>query len=357
MSLNLEATPMITKLAPYFFGFLLALVGALVAQWLNSPLPWLIGPLLVTAISSMSGLKTRSHNLFRNMGQWVIGTTLGLYFSPQMVQTIVQNTPYIITGLLFALLLGIFNALALRQWGRIDFKTAWFAGAIGGASEMANLAERYKARVDSVASAHSLRVLMVVIIIPFTFKFLGIQGNSIDPNVSSYHFDGLGFIGLIALTVCAGLVFKRLNIPNPWVLGPLLIAALLTSNSIHFSHLPPEVSKLGQLFIGWSLGSKYGPDFFSRAPRFLSVVALVNSVALCLAAGFAYLLSLLSDIPLSTLILSVSPGGITEMTITAKVLMLGAPMVAAFHVTRMVFILLVTQPLYKIISKWLERRA
>lgn len=347
---------MIMKLAPYFFGFLIALAGALIAQWLNSPLPWLIGPLLFTAISSMSGVKARSHNLFRNMGQWVIGTTLGLYFSPQMVQTIVQNTPYIIAGLFFALFLGIFNALALRRWGLIDFKTAWFAGAIGGASEMANLAERYNARVDSVASAHSLRVLMVVIIIPFTFKFLGIHGDSVDPNVSFYHFDNLGFLALIALTVMAGFIFKRFNIPNPWVLGPLLVAALLTSNDIHLSHLPPEVSKLGQLFIGWALGSKYGPDFFSRAPRFLSVVALVNMVSLSLAAGFAYLLSLLSDIPLSTLMLSVSPGGITEMTITAKVLMLGAPMVAAFHVSRMVFILLVTQPIYKIVVKWMERR-
>ncbi len=260
-----------------------------------------------------------------------------------------------VAGLFLALFFGVFDALSLRRWGLIDFKTAWFAGAIGGASEMANLAERYNARVDSVASAHSLRVLMVVIIIPFAFKFLGIHGNSIDPNVSSYQFDGLGFLGLIALTVLGGLFFKRINMPNPWVLGPLLVAALLTSNSIHFSHLPPEVSKLGQLFIGWALGSKYGPDFFSRAPRFLTVCALVNTVSLSLAAGFAYLLSLLSDIPLSTLMLSVSPGGITEMTITAKVLMLGAPMVAAFHVSRMVFILLVTQPLYKLVVKWMGR--
>ncbi len=84
---------MIMKLAPYLFGFLIALAGALVAQWLNSPLPWLIGPLVFTAVASMSGVKARSHNLFRNMGQWVIGTTLGLYFSPQMVQTIIYNRP------------------------------------------------------------------------------------------------------------------------------------------------------------------------------------------------------------------------------------------------------------------------
>lgn len=343
---------MIMKLAPYFFGFLIALAGALIAQWLHAPLPWLIGPLLFTAISSMGGVKTRSHTIFRNMGQWVIGTTLGLYFTPSMVQTIASNTIYIVGGLFFALFLGMFNAFSLYKWGRVDFKTAWFAGAIGGASEMANLAERYHARVDSVASAHSLRVLMVVITIPFAFKFLGIHGELAEPATRFFDVNLPGFMGLLGLTLIAGLIFKRINMPNPWVLGPLLVAALLTSNSIHLSHLPPEISKLGQLFIGWSLGSKYGSDFFSRAPRFLSVVGVINLISLNLSVGFAYLLSLISNIPLSTLILSVSPGGISEMTITAKVLMLGAPMVAAFHVTRMVFILLVTQPLYKLIVRW-----
>ena len=39
--------------------------------------------------------------------------------------------------------------------------TAYFASAIGGASEMTLLAERERARTDLVASAHSLRILMV----------------------------------------------------------------------------------------------------------------------------------------------------------------------------------------------------
>src|SRR5690606_41883439 len=51
-----------------------------------------------------------------------------------------------------------------------------FASAVGGASEMTGLAERYGARPDLVASAHGLRVLMVVVIIPFAFEALGFSG-------------------------------------------------------------------------------------------------------------------------------------------------------------------------------------
>ena len=45
--------------------------------------------------------------------------------------------------------------------GTVQPASAYFAAAIGGASEMALLAERHHAQVDRVAAAHSLRVLMV----------------------------------------------------------------------------------------------------------------------------------------------------------------------------------------------------
>lgn len=339
----------------YIFGFLIALGGALLARWLNAPLPWLIGPLIATAITSMLGTPTKSHDYFRRAGQWVIGTSLGLYFTPHTVQAVISYWPYIVLSLAFTLLLSGFNAAALYRWGKVDFKTAWFAGAVGGASEMTNLAARHHARIDSVASSHSIRVLIVVMIIPFTYKFLDIHGSVQSPVAVAYQFSYSGLALLIALTLVAIYIFQKLNIPNAWVQAPLLVTLLLTSNEIHLTHLSPSIQSLGQLFIGWSLGSKYGPDFFSRAPRYLTVSALVSVVALILSAGFAYLLFLMSAIPLSTLILSISPGGIAEMTITAKVLMLGVPIVTAFHVARMVFVIIVAQPCYKFLAPYFER--
>ena len=60
------------------FGFLTALAGAQLALWLHLPLPWLLGPLLLTAVCSARGWPISGHTLFRNAGQWCIGTSLGL---------------------------------------------------------------------------------------------------------------------------------------------------------------------------------------------------------------------------------------------------------------------------------------
>jgi uncharacterized membrane protein AbrB (regulator of aidB expression) len=85
-------------------------------------------------------------------------------------------------------------------------------------------------------------------------------------------------------------------------------------------------------------------------------VVIYSATALVLAFGYAVLLSTLTDLPLSSLAVSVAPGGIAEMAITAKVLQLGVPLVTAFQVSRMVGVVLLTGPLYLYVVKRLESR-
>jgi len=58
--------------------------------------------------------------------------------------------------------------------------TTYFAGAIGGASEITLLAEAHGARTDLVAAAHSLRVLIVTVTIPFAMQWSGLHGLESD---------------------------------------------------------------------------------------------------------------------------------------------------------------------------------
>ncbi|WP_241049294.1 AbrB family transcriptional regulator [Achromobacter xylosoxidans] len=331
-------------------GLAIALAGALLAVWAHLPLPWMLGALLLTAAVRIAGGATVCPRPARNAGQWVIGTSLGLYFTPQVIGHIGANAGPIVVGMLFALGLAFIGTALLRRYTDVDFKTAWFASAIGGASEMASLAERHGARIDRVATAHSVRVLLVVVTVPFIFQWWGVAG--LDPTVPgprTVHAGGLA--ALVALTCVGGLCFMKLRWPNPWVLGPMLAAMTLTACGIELSALPDYVPKVGQLLIGWSLGDRYRPDFFRAAPRFIAVVAAFTVVALALAFGLGALLSLWSAAPIPTLILGTTPGGIAEMAITAKVLQLGVPVVTAFHVTRMVFVVLVTGPMYALLAR------
>ncbi len=327
-------------------GGLTALCGALLAQHLNMPLPWLLGPMLSVAALRLASAPIAAVKPLRAVGQWVIGVSLGLYFSSEILDLVAEHWVAILISTAVPVLISIFGTFVLSYIGKADLKTAWFSSAIGGASEMSSLAERYDARVDLVASAHCLRVLAVVIAIPFGYLAWGLSGtDSSLLSAKSLHWHQ--FPLLLSVTVAAGYIFKRFNIPTAWVLGPLSAAAALSMLGYVTTSLPTILVNLGQLLIGWGLGDNYRPAFFKAAPRFLLGVAVFSSGAMAIAAGAGYVISLVTGIPLPTIWLGLAPGGLAEMSITAKVLNLGVPIVTAFQVTRLVFVVMVTGWFYK----------
>lgn len=339
-----------------FLGFLVALAGALIAVLIGAPIPWMLGSLILTAIFKVNGANIHCHVVFRKIGQWIIGIALGLHFVPETINLIQDLLPYIIASCVFALAIGLVGSAILYKWGKVDYTTAFFSSTIGAASEMVVLAERYgSTKMQLVASAHSLRVLLIVVLIPFIYQFLGIKGE-IDSQVTMSFFSWSGLLKLVLLTGVVCFVLERLNAPNAMMLGALVVTILLTANGIVFTYLTPEIQNLGQLLLGWSLGSNYRPGFLRQAPRFFGMVTLMTVAYLVLAFVFCAIVAHLSGIYLPTAVLAMSPGGIAEMAITAKVLMLGAPIVTSFQVSRLIFVLLAVAPTYKLINKYLNNK-
>lgn len=325
--------------------FVLALAGALFCQAVQLPLPWMIGPLLVTAAARMAGLPLAVPAATRPFGQWVIGSGLGLYFTPPVLATLAAGAPAVLAGALGALALGTLAGRLLARLAGIDAATAFFASMPGGAAEMANLGERHGARSDRVAAAHSLRVLIVIVLVPAAFTASGLHGSEVwVPAARSVSLPGLAT--LFALGAPAALLWQRWRQPNPWIVGPLCACAALSASGLTLSALPPGLVMAAQLAIGCSLGCRFTPDFFHAAPRFLAAVAVVTCGLLAAAASFGLLLAALAGLPVAAVVLGTAPGGIAEMCVTAQVLQLGVPLVTAFHVIRMLAVVLSSGPLY-----------
>ncbi|WP_228895524.1 AbrB family transcriptional regulator [Pseudoduganella aquatica] len=327
-----------------------SIAAALLCVVLNTPLPWMIGPLFATAALRLCGIDLSAPVRVREAGQWAIGTALGLYFTAPVLAVLAARAGWIAAAVAFALLLGCFCAWLLHKLSRTDRTTAFFAMAIGGASEMAVQGEHHGANVERVAAAHSLRIMMVVGIIPFAIRYWGQHGLGMGTDLfvpGARSVEPAGLLVLILLTSAAALALKKGRLPNAWVIGPLLMAMALTAFGIHLSRLPEWMVKAGQLFIGISLGTRFTPGFLHTAPRYLASVAACSALALALAAAFGLLLAKMAGLNPGTAILATSPGGIAEMSLTAQTLHLGVPIVTAFHVARMVILVLAIGPLFR----------
>ncbi|MDE2617338.1 MAG: AbrB family transcriptional regulator [Burkholderiales bacterium] len=336
---------------------LLALAAALLCVWLRTPLPWMIGPLLATGAASVLRAPTRSSAPLRNMGQCTIGLALGLYFTPQVGAMVLSLWWAVLLGVVWAMVLGWLFDLWLQRVNAhrlpgLDRATTWFAGAIGAASEMTLLAERAGGRTDLVAAAHSMRLLIVAVLIPFALQFSGQHGLDASFNSISARFDVGGLLWLALAASGASLLLDRMGRANPWFMGPMLVAMGLTLAGIEFSAIPSWLSSAAQLLIGVSLGVRFTPAFVHTAPRWLATVALGTLVLIVLSAAFAWLLSLGTGLHPATMVLGTAPGGIAEMSITAKVLQLGAPVVTVFQICRLFAVLVLVDPLFH----WQQRR-
>lgn len=323
---------------------------------LHTPIPWMLGPLFTIAALRIAGAPFAAPSNARYFGQWVIGTSLGLYFTPFVVRHVVDLWWLLLLGALFAIVLGYVAGVALARLARFDKTTGIFASVPGGASEMTILGERFGGRMDRIAAAQSLRILIVVAIVPGAITAAGFHGS--DAYVQgAKSFDLRGFVLLMMLTFAGSVVFQRFRMPNAFVLGSLAVTIPLTAMSIDLSMMPPLVSNAGQCVLGCALASRFQSDFLRGAHRFVLAVVATVLLSIVLSAAFAIAIAWLSGQSAPSLVLGTAPGGMAEMSITAKVLQLGVPLVTAFHVTRLVVLLLLTPMIFPRARAWYRARA
>lgn len=210
---------------------------------------------------------------------------------------------------------------------------------------MAVLAERYGAQIVPVAVAHSLRVSLVVILIPFALTYGGIPlvAAAYRPDVPLNYWI---LVPWLLFGCVLGEVSERLRLHNGYLLMPIFFGAALTVSRTQLSAVPHGFTDFAQLMFGLVLGARYERDFFVRYKLFIPF-ALLNSFFILIAsvaAGVA--LARAFNLPIATMIMATAPGGLAEMTITAQALHISVPLVVAFHLFRVVVVNMGTQYIF-----------
>ncbi|CDM41481.1 AbrB family transcriptional regulator [Ectopseudomonas oleovorans] len=330
----------VTPLAGVVGGYLASLAG-----W---PLPWMVGSLL--AVILVRCLANRAFSELpggRKAGQWLVASGIGLHFTSEVLEQVLSHLPVIVMGAFGTLLLSLIGIAILRRAG-VDRATAFFASMPGGASEMVNLALRHDAQPARVAAAHSLRLLLVVLLIPALFTW-GLPAVSAPARAP---VDWTWLIGLLAAGAVLAMLWGRLKQPNPWMLGPLTACAVASAGFDLHLGLPPGLGQLGQWLIGCALGCHFDRAFFRSAPGFLARVLAFTLLAMLAAAVLGEVPGWLAGEDHLSLMLGMMPGGITELCLTAEALQLSVALVTALQVLRLFLVMFLAEPLFKL---WCKR--
>jgi len=320
----------------------MATLGGWCAFQGHVPLPWVLGPMVFVAAVSMANRVHKQPVLARKSAQIYIGASIGLYFTPAVLQLIGGLAPWMVFGAFVGIFMSVISARVLQKLANVDGPTAIYSVALGASAEMSVQAQRAGADGAVVASAHAVRIMMVTSTASYIAWASGATPIMPTPGIGVLSLPIS--IGLLAAATLTGWCFQKLRTPNPWVLGALLVAAIGANQEIT-GRLPDLGLIAAQIVIGWGLGQHINRAFFTRAPRTLASVAAVTLGILAVCMVAAWFISKGAEVAVMTAFLSMAPGGMTEMGVLSKAFGLGAPIVTAFHLTRILTTIFLTKPI------------
>ncbi len=325
--------------------------------WLGSPLPWMIGPLIVTAFLCISGLLVVSvPNRIRPFGQVIVACQVGLTFTPSAFEKLLLHAP-VIVGTAVASLFCIFGVAAIfARTSGLTFAQAFLSAVPTSPIEAAAMAVDSKVDPMPVIFSQTLRLSAVVVLVPFGMYALEgwPEGRGMANTAATFHL--IDTLLLIAVGLGGMFLFRMLQIPNPNFLGPLACCAILAATGHGISPFPAILLSSAQIVLGSWLGSTFRREILTAAGRLTMACVFAVLVMMALCATIAVAMGYIFGMDWRLVVLGAAPGGVVEMALTAKYLHQDVTIVTAFHLTR-IFLFMPNIPwIVALINKYEQRR-
>jgi uncharacterized protein len=316
------------------FGYAVATLAGYGASLVHMPLAWVLGPLVAAAAIGIAGMRLPAPTMTRRAGQLIIGSTVGLSMTGPVVAGLAAWLPLMLVTALFSILVSATFSTLLARFAQVDGKTAFFAVLPGGLSEMGNIGASIGARMEPIALIQALRIAVVVLLIPPLMVAHGLyQAPEPIPDLAPEY---VAVALAVSLAGALAAHFARFN--NPWVVGALIATGILTALEITQGRMPHVLFALGQILIGYNIGTRFRRDSLRKLPRVAAIAIGIILLMILVMALYALVLSKLFDLDFAVAVLSSSPGGTAEMAATAQILHLPVALITAFHVVRAVLV-------------------
>ena len=327
--------------------------GALFA-YLRMPLPWMVGAALVTTTAALSGAKLKMPRPLQLVMIAVLGVMLGSAFTPETLKDAVRWLGSFAGVILYVVTVGGCTLLYLFRKKGYSLTTAFFSSAPGGFSDMVILGAEMGADVRVISLIHSVRIFLVVLSIPFGFRFfLGYEPSGFGvPGPSIASLTALDFAILTLCAVAGFWMAKLMRLPAPIFTGPILLSAAFHLGGLTGARPPAVLIAVAQVVIGTNIGCRFTGYKLRTILQTMATGAVVAIAMLTTALVFALVLERLTGLPFQALLLALSPGGIVEMSLISLAMNIDIALVSSHHLGRIFVVVMVAPLAFHFLSKF-----
>ena len=335
----------------FFLVILISIPSAIIAEFFNIPLAWFLGPMLVTSLASLMGLKIKMPRLVLSSILILLGLYIGNYIDKSLFAQIHQWAWTSLIMLVYIILSVLIVSKYLQIFSKYDRKTSIFSAAPGALGPLMILAEDEKSDLSQVATSHLIRLIIIISVFPFIVNsFYDVESIKVVEEV----LKDQNFTHLIILIISSIIIiyfFDKFKVPAALLSGTLFASGFLQISAIATYQFSPNIIDYCLLILGSSVGCRFANKTFGEIGRnaLHSFVATFLLVLLGLIAAFVA--GLIIDKNFFTLLLSYCPGGIYEVAVIAIFFDLDPEFVSFHHIIRLLMILFIVPIMLKIIAK------
>ena len=328
----------------------LGAIGGAIFSFLALPLPWMLGAMATTSIAAALGKPITMDHRLRLIMIAIIGVLLGSTLNPSMLSQIPQWLTSLAVLTIFLGVLGVTIPWILRRAG-YDAATAYFSALPAGLTEMTIVGTENGGNGNIIALTHTVRVLLVAFIIPFTIVvLLGYE----RPDAAGPPISALEYLDIILLSACAlvGLwLGNKFNMPAGALAAPLALSATIHLAGLTASSPPGALISIAQVVLGTSVGARFSGITLATTGRTILLSFIITLGMLSLSGFIAFVVGPLIQVDPMALLLSLSPGGVTEMSLMALALSQDTAFVTTHHVARIALIIIVGPTIFVVMRR------
>ena len=330
---------------------IIAFPSAIFAEYLNIPLAWFLGPMIITSIAALSGLKIIMPKIVLSFILIILGLHIGNYIDQNLFNQMLDWIWTSLIMLIYIIVCILVVAKYLQKFASYDEKASLFSAAPGALGPLMILAENEKTDLSQVATSHLIRLIIIITVIPFIVVSNTGNESLVNDNFNYLTQNHLNLIMLIVASLFFIFIFDKIKIPAALLSGTLFASGLLQISDIASYKLPDETINFCLLILGSSVGCRFAEKTVKEIANnsLHSIVATTILVLLGLLA--AYAATFFVDTNILTLILSFSPGGIYEVAVIAIAFDLDPDFVAFHHIIRLLFILFTVPIFLRVLEK------
>jgi hypothetical protein len=335
----------------FILVIIISVPSAIIAEFFNIPLAWFLGPMLITSLASLLGLKIKMPRLVLSSILILLGLYIGNYIDKSLFAQMHQWAWTSLIMLFYIITSVLIVSKYLQVFSKYGKKTSIFSAAPGALGPLMILAEDEKSDLSQVATSHLIRLIIIITVFPFIVNsFYDYESIKVSEKV----LEAQNFIHLIILVISSIILiyfFDKCKIPAALLSGTLFASGFLQITEIATYQFSPNIINYCLLVLGASVGCRFADKTFNEIARnaLHSFVATFLLVLLGLIAAFVA--GLIIDKNFFTLLLSYCPGGIYEVAVIAIFFDLDPEFVAFHHIIRLLMILFIVPLMLRIISK------